>query len=136
MMRVVLYLPDRLYGFCKSNEGGGQVFFHASVFHRLHDTEPPPILGEPVEVQVGALVSGVAPRATEVRRSVVPIQAEGKVVSFDAAQGWGFVRDDRGQDLFLHRADILDGRLPIRGQRVRFYVGSKNDRPRACYVEV
>ena len=136
-MRVALYLPSRLYGFCEPVEpDGGQVFFHASVFHRLHDDEPPPVLGELVEVTVGASPSDGAPRATSVRRLHAPVRAEGKVVSFDSNQGWGFVRDAQGKDFFLHRSDIEGGRLPVHGQWVKFVVGLKNGRPRACYVEV
>lgn len=136
-MRVALYLPTRLYGFCEPDEpGGGQVFFHATVFHRLQDDEPPPVLGEMVEVEVGALSADGAPRASSVRRVHAPLRNEGKVVSFDANQGWGFVRDAQGKDFFLHRSDIEGGRLPVRGQRVRFIIGLKNGRPRACYVEV
>ena len=136
MMRVTLYLSDRLYGFCEPVEGEGQVFFHASVFHRLQDQEPPPILGELVEVVVGDFVSPGAPRALSVTRLAAPTYNEGKVLSFDVQQGWGFVRDDSGKEFFLHRSDILNGRIPIRGQRVRFINGNKNARPRACYIEV
>lgn len=112
------------------------MFFHASVFHRTQEDEPPPVLGELVEVEVGVHSSGEAPRATSVRRLQPPVRTEGKVLSFDASQGWGFIRDAQGKDFFLHRADIEGGRLPVRGQRVRFVIGQKNGRPRACYVEV
>jgi len=131
----VFYTPAKLYGFCQA-EGGPQVFFHAGVFT---GSPPPAILGEPVEVEYDARPGrgeGSAPRATLVRRLVVPVLCVGTVTRFDEAQGWGFLRDGNGVAYHLHRSDVRDGRLPVLGSSVAFYPGIRRERPRACHVEV
>lgn len=129
-MRVNLYVPAKLYGFC-GERPEDRVFFHASVFHPTGLEEPPPLLGEPVEVELAP-----TGKAALVRRVEVPVLVEGSVKTFDATTGWGFVQGDDRVDYFLHRSDVVLNRLPVRGQRVRFHRGHKGGRPRACYVEV
>lgn len=129
-LRVLLYVPSRLYGFC-GDESGRRVFFHASHFNPMSPGGPPPLLGEFVDVELAE-----EGRASSVRRvrSMPPIT--GVVDSFDAKTGWGFIRGDDRVSYFLHRSDVVHNRLLVRGQRVQFHAGHKNHRPRACYVEV
>lgn len=128
-LRVDLYLPSKLFGFCEGE--AGRVFFHASVFHPTGTGEPPPLLGEEVEVELAS-----EGKASVVRRLVPPVRVEATVKTFDSFAGWGFAGGDDGVDYFLHRSDVVLNRLPARGQRVRFWAGRKHGRPRACYVEV
>ena len=129
-MRVALYVPDRLFGFVE-DESSGRVFFHASVFFPTGAEEPPPVIGEVVEVTLRS-----ERKAALVRRTSCPTALWGSVRSFRVSNGWGFVTGDDAGDYFLHRSDILHLRIPVQGQRVRFYPGHRDGRARACYVEV
>jgi cold shock CspA family protein len=140
-MRVALYAPDRLYGFCEGD--GERVFFHLEVFAVGRwsgiDEPPPPILGEEVRVEFDPETprsSGRAPRAKRVERVAAPLPIEGVVDTFHPETGWGFAAGDDGVSYYLHRSEVLNGRLPLPGQRVRFYGGFKRGRPRACHVRV
>jgi len=90
-----------------------------------------------VDIEFDAdIVRGTAPRATQVQRRVQPLKLEGRVKSFESAKGWGFLLGEDGIECFLHRSDVIDGKIPIRGQRVVYYRGTKLGKPRAFYVEV
>lgn len=156
-MNVHKYIPDKLYGFCVDREGN-QAFFHLGVFHPGSDVNisqvckdcptggectwlqspPPPVLGEKVEVEIDLTSTreGKAPRASKVVRLNSPKVCTGKVCTFDAVRGFGFVDDRSGVSYHLHRSEILDGKIPLTGQRVVFYAGVRQGRPRACHVKV
>mgnify|MGYP002630001865 CR=1 FL=1 len=135
LMRVAMYAPHKLYGFAESDEG--RVFFHTQVF-QPGEPGPPPIVGEPVEVYLDNATSqeGKCPRALQVLRLDRPERLRGFVDDFNPDKGWGFVRDAKGRSFYLHRSEVLDGKLPLKGRRVAFYEGAAKGRPRACYVEV
>jgi len=139
VMLVDIYDPLRFFGFCVSRDGQERVFFHASAFMRLdqHD-KVPPIPGEPVEVTVRddvVLKEGQNHKATMVRRVVKPREVLGRVRSFDARNGWGFIEDEHNRMCFLHRADMVNQRIPVIGDDVLFYEGTgKGGRVRACAV--
>jgi len=142
-MEVHKYIPSRLYGFVKG-EDGREVFFHLGVFKPgafPTDPPPPPILGEPVLVEVGTQDSpdnrpGKAPRALSVVRVQEPVQFVGIVETFDTHRGYGFIVGEDGISYHLHNSEVLDGRTPLAGDRVRFYAGTRQGRPRACHVNV
>jgi cold shock CspA family protein len=140
-MRVSLYVPDRMYGFCEDDEGG-RVFFHLEAFAGgLPDglgRPPPPILGEEVvaEYLPGELPDGKAPKALRVTRSNAPPFVRGVVESFNPERGWGFARGEDNTSYYLHRSEIEHRRIPVLGQEVRFYAGFQRGRPRACHVQV
>jgi len=154
-MRVYKYIPDKLYGFARDEEG--EVFFHLGGFQpggpwMMHlrckscpkegctwaTTAPAPILGEAVEVVVeeGAPSRGPSPRAISVKRLIAPIPLQGTVEALDTQRGFGFIKVDDGTSYHLHRCELLDGRIPRVGQRVMFYAGVRKKRPRACHVKV
>jgi len=154
-MRIYKYIPDGLYGFALDEIG--QVFFHLGVFDPGETPNryprctscsqpgcnwgvaPPPVLGELVEVVVsGFHGSGEAqaPRAERVRRITTPLRNEGTVDTFDATRGFGWVLDPDGNSYHLHRSEITDGRVPVLGQRVMFYAGTRMEKPRACHVRI
>ena len=154
-MRVHKYIPDRLFGFCV-DDAGEQVFFHLATFRpgtttgkrcskctqqgcTWVDAPPPPILGEEVDVTVDATnppQTGRAPRAVRVERVTTPVAVEGIVDMFDAHRGFGFVVGEDGVSYHLHTSEILDNRIPVKGQTVLFFGGTRQGRPRACHVKV
>lgn len=140
-MRVELYAPDKLYGFCEGD--GSRVFFHLEAFAAGRwgglSSSPPPILGERVQVDYDEESNpgnGKAPRALSVERCDPPVRVKGVVESFNMTTGWGFALGDDGVSYYLHRSEVGRGRLPVAGQRVTFYAGFKRGRPRACHVQV
>ena len=138
LMRVDKYLPTKLYGFA-TDDAGTQVFFHLGSFQSPfpQDPFPPPVLGEAVEVVVlPQLQADKAPKAKSVVRTKPAALIEGTVDTFDHRTGYGFVDGTDGVAYYLHVSEVQYGRLPMRGQRVRFYAGFKAGRPRACHVEV
>ena len=166
LMRIHKYIPERLYGFTVDS-AGLQVFFHLGAFHpgslpllslpggrevKQHPTcqsctrgsclwaesPPPPILGEPVkvEVEIDPENTSKAPRATKVLRIQTPMTLRGLVETFDATRGYGFIKGDDGTSYHLHKSELLDGRIPRTGQLVMFYAGIRLDKPRACHIKV
>jgi len=140
-MRVALYAPDRFYGFCEGEDK--RVFFHLEAFITGRwpglQESPPPILGEEVSVEYdpdAGSKNGKAPRAKRVERIHPPLQIKGIVESFYPDTGWGFARGEDGASYYLHRSEVLNGRLPLPGQEVWFFGGSKKGRPRSCHVRV
>lgn len=136
-MQVVLYAPDKMYGFAEGE--GRKVFFHVEcfVFGKWPNIEqpPPPLLGERVEVEHDEETrAGKAPRASRVVRLEQPLFLSGVVESFNTEKGWGFAKGSDGDSYFLHRSEITDNKIPLPGQTLTFYRGFKNGRPRACYV--
>jgi len=149
-MRVIKYIPTKLYGFSR-DDSGFEVFFHLAVFQPGPEIEPfptsscpdltvdppPPILGEPVDVEsVVGEPGGKAPRADRVTRIITPRMIIGIVESFDTQRRYGFVMGSDNTSYHLHESEILDGRLPIAGRQVVFYPGIREGRPRACHVRV
>jgi len=156
-MRVVKYIPEKLYGFVVG-EDELEVFFHLGSFVPGQDsaeptqcrscpandgcawrtTPAPPILGESVEVHLDLDGwDGVkAPRALKVLRSHLPTSLSGVVETFDAYRGFGFIKTRTGDSYHLHKSEVVEGRLPLAGQRVSFYGGMRLGKPRACHVRM
>jgi len=139
-LRVHKYLPSKLYGFCIDQEGR-QVFFYLSSFvsERYGEKFTPPIPGEPVEVTYNPDVDGPkAPRAEKVVRLNPPAHKNGVISGFKVGRGYGFITGDDGDEYYLHRSEVLGGRLPMEGQHVSFVVGcsEEDQRPRACYITI
>jgi cold shock CspA family protein len=139
-MVVDKYIPDGLYGFLTETTVGGdtathrgEVFFHVSTFDPgayVGDAPVPPIVGETVEVTIEE------GRVVQCERLHSPEHVIGKVDWFSEEKGYGFIVADDNQ-YFLHRTEVLDGRLPLKGRRVSFYTTKQERTPlRACYVTV
>jgi len=154
-MRVVKYIPEKLYGFCQDDQGF-EVFFHLAVFHpgpaveearcmgcpgpprcQLVTDPPPPILGEWVDVESEATsADGKAPRADRVERRQPARMVVGVVESFDSQRRYGFVMGNDQVSYHLHESEITDGRMPLTGGQIVFFSGFRGGRPRACHVKV
>lgn len=131
-LRIEKYFPDRLYGFLLCE--GEPIFFHRGDFDPGEWPEPPPIIGEELEVDLA--VGSKNRKARKARRIHPPVVLEGKVDTFNPETGWGFAIGEDDVSYYLHRSEVLEGLLPMPGCSVRFYKGFKKRRPRACYVTV
>jgi len=157
-MRIHKYLPDRIYGFAIGDDGR-QVFFHLGSFDpgplpeiggscnecpakgcAWSQTPAPPIIGEEVDVLVDMPdgPTDKAPRAERVTRIHDAAPLFGVVDNFDHMKGFGFIRlnDEEEAEYHLHKSEMLEGKVPLVGQRVSFYGGTRQDRPRAVHVQV
>lgn len=139
VMVVDIFDPVRHFGFCRARGGQERVFFHVTTFVRLNQNDKaPPLPGEPVEIIVKdePVAEGQSPKAAMVRRVSAPVEVLGRIRSFDVRTGWGFIEDEHARVCFLHRADMLDNRVPVIGDDVVFYEGvsGKGQRVRACGV--
>lgn len=131
---VEVYSPSGGYGFCVGKSR--RVYFAADAFVRP-TADPPPIAGERVEVH-GIRTSSDPAKADKARQVVrldPPMKVTGQVRSFDHRAGWGFAESSDGKRYFLHRSDMVQPWLPAAGDRVEFFAGVRNNRPRACYAQ-
>lgn len=153
-MRVSKYIPDKMYGFCV--DGSIEVFFHLGVFQPGPDTPqvscptcpgpprctnlpqaPPPVLGEDVHVVFESEPGSLrAPRATRVERVAPPQILLGLVQSFDPVRRYGFIQGTDHVTYHLHQSEIVDGKLPLVGDKAVFFPGVREGKPRACHVKV
>ena len=64
--------------------------------------------------------------------------AEGTVKWFNDKKGFGFIKMDEGEDVFVHYSSVLGSgfRTLYEGQRVRFEVEDGPKGPQAVRVEV
>ena len=140
-MRVRKYIPEKMYGFAASKEGN--VFFHLSVFKTpLEDINiipPPPVVGEEIDVVLDSLLTQeMTPRAKRIQRKQKLKRLEGVVEFFNAKKGFGKISTTGGDEYFLHRSEVRDGKLPLAGHEVFFFAieVEEQDKPRACHVEI
>jgi len=63
--------------------------------------------------------------------------ATGTIKWFNAAECYGFiVPDEPGPDVFVHQSQIVSGRVPREGQKVRYEVKTSPKGPLATCVEI
>ncbi len=132
-MKVSKYVPSGLYGFL-SDDSQKDVFFHLSAFDPgayIGDAPVPPIVGETLEVTTD---DG---KVIQCERLETPVGIMGEINWFSEEKGYGFIKGDDDESYYLHKTEILDGRLPLKGRRVSFFVTKQERVPlRACYVTI
>ena len=140
-MKIRKYLPDKMYGFASSEEGN--IFFHLSVFkspiESIDVPPPPPVVGEEIDVILETpLGQDLTPRATRVQRIQKMVQMEGTVEFFNSKRGYGKITTPNGDEYFLHRSEVKDGKMPLAGHQVHFFAINlgHQTKPRACHVDI
>lgn len=137
-MSVRKYLPEKLYGFASCDQG--DVFFHLSTFIHPNNLEdpPPPIVGEYVDVDLkGPLTFESTPKAQKVTRLSNFNRLNGSVLFFNVEGGYGKIKSE-SCEYFLHRSEVREGKLPMRGDLVSFFAVTSVEerRSRACHVKI
>jgi cold shock CspA family protein len=136
---ITLFIPDKFYGFGKVPDTEEQFFFHLGDFRWIPgQSSPPPVVGEWVQVEYDDTQPkrGSAPKASRVERLQQPLQVQGDVEQFDVGRGYGFIKGKDGKSYYLHRSDMDDPSIPVKGDRVRYFAGFKRGKPRACYCQI
>jgi len=128
---------DRGFGFLALDDGGEDLFVHAS---ELAASGGSKLLreGQTVEFEVGEGDRG--PQAVRVRVTgeSAPDSALGllgTVVWYEPSKGYGFVEPDGGgAQIFVHSSAIVTGGVVTEGQRVAFLVGEGERGPQAEHL--
>lgn len=114
--------PDRGFGFLAREDGGEDLFVHASEIvgdggaRLLRE-------GQAVEFEVGEGERGPQARRVRVTGDVaaVAVGVLGTIAWYEPAKGYGFATpDDGGPEVFVHSSAIVTGGVVSAGQRVAF----------------
>jgi CspA family cold shock protein len=126
---------DRGFGFLAPDDGGEDLFVHASEISGgaklLRE-------GQTVQFEVGEGSRG--PQALRVRVTGdaapdSPLGMLGTVVWYEPSKGYGFLDSDSGgAQIFVHSSAIVTGGVLSEGQRVAFLVGEGERGPQAEHV--
>jgi len=137
-MTIHKYISHKFYGFA-IDPHGTQVFFHLSDFDTAGENVSP-IAGEDVHVIVDLKSMNPAQtkaiKADKVIRVREPRQVVGKIDVYYDTRDYGFILGEDGVSYHVHKHEMLDNKYPLVGSQVRFYAGIRQERPRACYVEI
>ncbi len=126
--------PERGFGFLAPEDGGDDLFVHASEV--VGDSAPRLLReGQAVEYDVGEGDRGPQARRVRVTGEVAAGAALGllgTVKWYEPVKGYGFVTPDGGgAEVFLHSSAIVTGGVVTAGQRIAFLVGAGERGPQA-----
>ena len=129
--------PERGFGFLAPDDGGDDLFVHAS---EIEGPGGPKILreGQTVEFEVGEGDRG--PQALHVRVTGesggnISLGLLGTVVWYEPSKGYGFVAPDTGgPQIFVHSSAIVTGGVIVEEQRVAFLVEEGERGPQAAHL--
>ena len=149
---VKWFNPKRGFGFVELSDGFGDAFLHRNVLAKrgMDAVQPGALLKVhvvqedrgPQVVQVLSVDTSTAVPVTQRRRktrSSGPCEEAGTVKSFNVTKGFGFiVRDEGGNDVFVHVSDLTRSKVPglSEGQRVIVDVTEGRKGPKARRVRL
>jgi cold shock CspA family protein len=121
---VKLYKTGEGYGFIEAHDGGPDVFVHHSAIQMEGFCYLAP--GERVifEIEEAPDAPDPRPRRRATKVTEPPGRVAGTVTQFDARKGYGFIKTDDGERVFMHYTDIvgLGTRSAKPNERVTFFV--------------
>lgn len=129
--------PDRGFGFLAPDDGGEDLFVHAS---EIATSGGPKLLreGQAVEFEVGRGDRGPQALHVRVTGESAPDSALGllgTVVWYEPSKGYGFIAPDSGgPQIFVHSSAIVTGGVISEGQRVAFLVVEGERGPQAEHL--
>ena len=130
--------PDRGFGFLAPDDGGDDLFVHASEIAVPAGGAKILREGQTVEFELGEGDRG--PQALRVRvtgeaAADSSLGVLGTVVWYEPSKGYGFVEPDGGgPQIFVHSSAIVTGGVVSEGQRVAFLVGEGERGPQAEHL--
>lgn len=129
--------PDRGFGFLAPDDGGEDLFVHAS---EIATSGGPKLLreGQVVKFEVGEGDRGPQALRVRVTDESAPdssLGLLGTVVWYEPSKGYGFIAPDSGgSQIFVHSSAIVTGGVINEGQRVAFLVVEGERGPQAEYL--
>jgi cold shock protein len=129
--------PERGFGFLAPEDGGPDVFVHAS---EIVGDGGPRLLreGQAVDFEVGEGDRGPQARRVRVTGEVAAgtaVGVLGTMAWYEPGKGYGFARPDGGgPEVFVHSSAIVTGGVVFAGQRVAFLIAQAERGPQAEHV--